>query len=152
MAANWLQNQFITAMSYSIQTSVVGHVYIMAILEVVLSRCLTFSYLFHEFRIPHPIPHPYTDAFHIYYPNFILILFVCILHQSIFDFYVLSMYSFTNFAFFQRFNIMNINLNFNSGEQADTAFKTYRGSRSPKFLVIADFSFFFHNSSSKPSC
>ena len=27
-------------------------------------------------------------------------------------------------------------MNFNSGEQADTAFTTYRGSRSPKFLVM----------------
>ena len=31
---------------------------------------------------------------------------------------------------------MNINLNFNSLEQADTAFTTYRGSRSPTFLLM----------------
>ena len=45
-----------------------GHVYIGAILKVIVSRCLIFLYLslfIHYFRIPDPIPHPYTDAFHM---------------------------------------------------------------------------------------
>ena len=115
-----------------------GHVYIGSILEVIISRCLIFSYLSlfnHYFRIPDAIPHPYTDAFHIYYTKCILILFVCIVHLSIFELYVLSIYSLTNFPLFRMFNIMNINLKFNSGEQADTASNTYRGCRSPKYLL-----------------
>ena len=112
-----------------------GHVYIGAILKVIVSRCLIFLYLslfIHYFRIPDPIPHPYTDAFHIYCPKCILILFVCIVHLSI---SVLSIYSFTNFALFRMLNIMNINLKFNSGDQADTAITTYRGCRSPKYVL-----------------
>ena len=80
----------------------VGHVYITAILEVILSRCLIFSYLslfilWFNFRIPHPIPHPYTDASHIYSRNLfsyylylyfppIYFRFLCIIYVFLYEF------------------------------------------------------------------
>ena len=100
-----------------------------------MSHILLFILIYPMISVSHiqfhiPIPMRFTSTTRN------LFSFLCILHLSIFDFYVLSMYSFTNFALFKRFNIMNINLNFNAREQPDTAFTTYRGSRSPKFLVI----------------
>ena len=54
---------------------------------------------------------------------------LCFLHQSTFELYVLSMYSFTNLAVFRSFNIMNINLKFNSGDQTGTVCTTYRSNK-----------------------
>ena len=55
--------------------------------------------------VSHLLPEMYSHIICMFSPP-IYLRFLCIV-------YVLSMYSFTNFALFKRFNIMNINLNFN---------------------------------------
>ena len=76
---------------------------------IYLSHILLFILIHSIISVSHI---PILMRFTFTYRNLFSYLFVCILHLSIFDFYVLSMYFFTNFALIKRFN-MNINLNFN---------------------------------------
>ena len=99
------------------------------VLFILIYPMISVSHI--QFHIPIPMCFTSTTR-HL----FLYYLYVFSIYLSIFDFYVLSMSSFPNFALFKRFNIMNINLQFNYGEQADTAFTKYRWSRTPLISLL----------------